>query len=56
MNHIGDATISVVHVNNFGVSAKYYNSFSISGTPDYMNSLQDLDFYYLGDITPGVTD
>ncbi|CAI2373196.1 unnamed protein product [Moneuplotes crassus] len=39
LNHIGDATVSVVHVNNLGVSAKYYRSFSISGFPYYMNSL-----------------
>ncbi|CAI2375785.1 unnamed protein product [Moneuplotes crassus] len=58
LNHIGDATISVVQSVTQGITANYYNSGSISGTPDVTRTLSKIQFgfSYLQDVTPGNRD
>ncbi|CAI2377858.1 unnamed protein product [Moneuplotes crassus] len=58
LNHIGDATISVVQSVTQGITAKYYNSGSISGTPDVTKTLSEINFWlsYSQDVTPGHRD
>ncbi|CAI2369382.1 unnamed protein product [Moneuplotes crassus] len=54
LNHIGNATISVLRSGHQDIIAKYYNSGSISGTPDVTNTSATINFDFgKGNITPG---
>ncbi|CAI2370222.1 unnamed protein product [Moneuplotes crassus] len=58
LNHIGDATISVVRPEHQDISADYYSSGSISGPPDDSNTTADINLSWGNgqDITPGNHD
>ncbi|CAI2372976.1 unnamed protein product [Moneuplotes crassus] len=58
LNHIGDATISVVWPEHQDISANYYSSGSISGPPDDSNTTADINLSWVinQDITPGNHD
>ncbi|CAI2363969.1 unnamed protein product [Moneuplotes crassus] len=55
LNHIGDATISIILAHRQAVVGKYYNSGGISGLPDVVTSSPDINFSWAAgqDITPG---
>ncbi|CAI2372118.1 unnamed protein product [Moneuplotes crassus] len=58
LNHIGDTTISVVQSKHQDITGEYYNSGTISGTPDVTNTTALINFTYAHgqDITPGHPD